>query len=205
MILGGLGADEVRSLIASARDGSNDALGRVLELFRPYLLQIAFLELEPELKVKESPSDLVQQSFMEAAKAFGTFQGEDPAIIQDWLRQILLNNVRDLRDRYRTEKRRISREVGGLAGGVAGDIPADATPPSQVVIRQEQALALSTAMTQLTDDSRQLILLRHQEGRSFKEIAAELNTTEDAARKRWARAIEQLRLFTQEVSTRQHP
>lgn len=184
--------DSMEGLIARARDGSSDALGAILERFRPYLLQVAYEELDANLRVKESPSDVVQKSFLEASAAFREFLGDAPDALQGWLRQILINNLRDVRDHYRTEKRQIGREVDGI-DKVAGECLEAGTPPAEAIVREEQATALVKALARLDREDRQLIVWRHQEGRAFREIADILNITEDAARKRWARAIEGMR------------
>lgn len=187
--------EPIRRLIESARLGSAEALGDLLNAFRPYLLQVAFEELDSGLRVKESPSDVVQRSFMEATANFENFQGERPEVFQAWLRQILLNNLHDLRDRFHSDKRRLSREVGPIDEVASGAI-LDITPPSEAVLKRERALQMEIGLQQLSDDARELIVLRHQQDLSFAEIAKKLNITEDAARKRWARAIESLRHYT---------
>ena len=52
--------------LAAARAGSREALGRVLESCRGYLLLIAQQELDPALQARGGASDLVQQTFLEA-------------------------------------------------------------------------------------------------------------------------------------------
>jgi RNA polymerase sigma-70 factor (ECF subfamily) len=185
-------AESIERLLDLARGGSPKAVGELLEYFRPYLLQIALRELGPDLQVKESPSDLVQNSFLEAAVSFREFAGNDLAALQAWLRRILIHNVRDARNRFNTEKREISREVGRVQD-VAALLPADITPPTQALIRQEQISRLQRAIVRLGDESRQLIWMRNRDRRSYADIAKELGITEIAARKRWVRAVEELR------------
>src|SRR5438445_4152014 len=51
--------------LSAARDGSRDALGRVLEACRRYLLFVARHELNEDLQAKGGASDLVQETFLE--------------------------------------------------------------------------------------------------------------------------------------------
>jgi RNA polymerase sigma-70 factor (ECF subfamily) len=189
--------EEIRELIETARTGSREALGTLLDCFRAYLCHVANEELDAELKVKESPSDLVQQTCLEAMRAFGSFRGDTSEVVRDWLRQILLNNVRDLRERYQTKKRQIGCEAGGLAGVLGSVLPDDITPPSQVAERNEEATMLEHALARLDPEARRVIEMRHRENRSFAEIAIELGISNEAARKRWARAIIELRRVAQ--------
>src|SRR5437588_10211778 len=58
-----------------ARAGSTDALGRLLGAYRNYLLRIARQEIAPALQAKESPSDVVQETFLDAQRDFARFHG----------------------------------------------------------------------------------------------------------------------------------
>jgi RNA polymerase sigma-70 factor (ECF subfamily) len=194
----------VWALIRRAREGSPDALGHLLDVFRPYLIQVAVDEVDSDLRVKEPPSDLVQKTFMEAAHAFANFNGEAPEVMRAWLRQILLNNIQDLREHFRTQKRQLTRELAGAVEGIGPALPADVTPPLDVAIRREQASILEVALGKLAPDVRKLIERRSRDGHSFKDIAAQLRVPEDTVRKRWARAVEELRqLARDESSSRQ--
>src|SRR5689334_1370544 len=95
-----------------ARGGSDSALGSVLESCRDYLLLVANEEVPCELQPKAAPSDLVQQTFLEATRSFSDFAGQTDQELLRWLQQILLNNIRDTTRRYRQRaKRDIGREV----------------------------------------------------------------------------------------------
>jgi RNA polymerase sigma-70 factor (ECF subfamily) len=184
--------------LAAARAGSREALGQVLETFRAYLLLVADRELDPKLRAKGGASDLVQETFLEAQRDFGGFQGRTEAELLGWLRRMLLNNVGCFSRRYRdTGKRAVGREVGLAADG-STDTPlpepaADAPSPSGQAMAQEQTVALRQVLERLPEDYRQVIVLRYLEGRSFEEIARLLNRSPGAARKLWARAMQHLR------------
>jgi RNA polymerase sigma-70 factor (ECF subfamily) len=104
--------------LSAARAGSREALGRALEACRRYLLHIAQQEVTPALQVKGSASDLVQETFLEAHRAFEHFHGGSEAELRAWLRRLLLHHAAKLGRRYRsTQKRRLSRETALEAGG----------------------------------------------------------------------------------------
>jgi hypothetical protein len=54
--------------MVQARDGSDEALGKVRELCRPYRLAIAQADLRPPWTGTCAPSDLVQDTFLEAQR-----------------------------------------------------------------------------------------------------------------------------------------
>jgi RNA polymerase sigma-70 factor (ECF subfamily) len=184
--------------LAEARAGDREALGQALEACRRYLLLVAERQLDPDLRAKGGASDLVQETFLEAQRDFGGFQGTSSPELRAWLRRLLLNNLGHFTRRYRaTGKRAIGREVG-LQAEDSADTPlpepaADTPSPSVEAMAQEQAAALRQALERLPQDYRQVIALRYLEGRSFEEIGRLLHRSPDAARKLWARAMERFR------------
>jgi RNA polymerase sigma-70 factor (ECF subfamily) len=182
--------------LSDARAGSREALGRLLEACRGYLLLIARQELEPELQAKGGASDLVQQTFLEAQRDLPAFQGTTPEALLGWMRRLLLNNLANFRRDYRRTKRHVSREVplGVSDSSATGECGyrADTTSPSVAAIRQEETEAIERALERLPDDYRRVIHLRYREERSFEEIAAAMQRSQNAVRKLWVRAIERL-------------
>jgi RNA polymerase sigma-70 factor (ECF subfamily) len=65
--------------------------------------------------------------------------------------------------------------------------------PSRELMRQEQAHALLAAIAGLPEHYRQVVVWHHREGATFEEIADRLETTAEAARKVWVRALVRLR------------
>lgn len=187
---------DVEASLAEARAGSPRALGELLEACRNYLLTIAGDELDPALRAKGSASDLVQQTFLEAYRDFGRFQGASEDELLAWLRRMLLNNLmnftRDFRD---TGKRALDREVSFTDSDSyrpLEHLAADSSTPSGKAVRQEEEDALNRAVAKLPEEYREVLRLRFQEHLGFEEIADRLGKTANAARKLWGRAVERL-------------
>jgi RNA polymerase sigma-70 factor (ECF subfamily) len=186
-----------RDLVTAARQGSPDALGQVLENCRPYLLLLANQELDPVLGVKVAPSDLVQETFLEAHRDFAQFRGQTEAELLGWLRQILLRNTANLARAYRqTGKRQVSREIAldAPADSRKPQLPAGGDSPSSAAVREEEAALLHAALARLEPDHREAIRLRNYERLPFEEVGRRLGRTAEAARKLWARAVDALRI-----------
>jgi RNA polymerase sigma-70 factor (ECF subfamily) len=183
--------------IAQARAGSAKALGRLLEACRSYLLLIANHELGPGLRAKVAPSDLVQETCLEAHRDFGQFRGVSEPELYAWLRQVLLHNLGHLRQRYAAQRRDVGMEQARDADDSGEDLldraAADTPSPSSHVRAQEEQELLERALARLSEDHRQAILLRHREYLSFAEIGRRMGRSEDAAQKLWTRAVESLR------------
>jgi RNA polymerase sigma-70 factor, ECF subfamily len=187
--------NDLAEWIRSARAGSAEALGRLLEACRPYLLLVANRELPAELRGKAGASDLVQESFLEAQDNFGRFRDDGEAELLAWLRAILRNNVADLRRRYcGTEKRRLNREVAlpDGSGGGAAELPALVPSPSSVVAAREQDDALHEALGRLPEEYRRVVAWRNYDRLPFDEIGRRTGRSAEAARKLWVRALERL-------------
>jgi RNA polymerase sigma-70 factor (ECF subfamily) len=178
-------------LLAAARGGSADALGRAFEACRAYLLLVAERELDPALRAKGGASDLVQQTFLEAQQDFARFHGASADELRAWLRQLLIHNLANFARRYRRAgKRRLDREAAGGRGwsGLADDTAS----PSGKAAARERDEALEQALARLPDDYRQVLALRYREGCRFEEIARRMGRTANAVRKLWGRAVERL-------------
>jgi RNA polymerase sigma-70 factor (ECF subfamily) len=183
-------------LLAAARTGSREALGELLESYRRYLTQIARDQLDPRLLPKGDQSDLVQETFRDAQKAFGQFRGSSEEELQAWLRRILVHRICRFARRYRgTQKRSAVREVALDPGdsSTASAYRADTPTPSAEAVANEQSGRLQGALARLPEEYRQAILLRYRNGMSFEEIGRALGRSAEAARKLWGRAVERLR------------
>lgn len=180
--------------LAAARQGSAEALGRLLEHCRRYLLQIATSELGSHLQPKLAASDVVQETFLEAQRIFARFQGDSPVELRAWLRAILLNKIADGERHFRdAAKRQIDKEIAFSPDSQRDlDLPAPAGTPSIVLMAQERAAALTAAIARLPPDYRKVVIWRQVEDLSFEEMASRMGRTVDAVRKLWWRAIQQL-------------
>lgn len=133
---------QVDELLAQARDGSAEALGRALELCRPYLLRIANAALDARLRAKGGGSDLVQETFLESQKLFAEFQGRSVAELRAWLRAILRHRVGKFLRRYHgTDMRQVGRELAD--NGQHPEPAGDGATPSQHLLHAERAERLA--------------------------------------------------------------
>jgi RNA polymerase sigma-70 factor (ECF subfamily) len=196
---------DLSAWLPAARAGSADALGQVLEACRGYLLLVAQRELDPHLQAKGGASDLVQETLVDAVRAFADFKGDSGDDLRRWLRRLLLNNLVSFARRYRDAgKRQVGREVrletGDSSTDLEGGVAADEPSPSGQAMANEQAEAIQHALDGLPDDYRLVILLRYQEERSFDDIGRLMDLTPNAARKLWLRAVKRLQQETEGAS-----
>jgi RNA polymerase sigma-70 factor, ECF subfamily len=190
---------EMADLIARAQSGDRGALGTLLDRFRGPLRRLASQGLNPALGRRLDASDLVQQTFLEAAESFERFRGGGEAELAAWLRRILEYNLAGAaRDHLFRQKRAAGREASldeSRADGVAwrDRLAAQQTSPSLRAVRLEQAARFLEALGQLPADQREAVRLRHVEGLPIDEIAARLGRSPEAAAGLLKRGLHTLR------------
>lgn len=188
------------SLLNRARRGESAAQGDLLRRFEPWLRLLARVQLESRFAAKFDASDVVQQTLLEAIKAFPQFRGSTEAELTAWLRQILAHTLaHEMRRYHGTAKRDISQEVS-LDAALAqssqrlGALFAESGPsPSQQAARRELDVLLADVLARLPDDYRDVLIFRHLENLSHEEIAARMNRSPGAVRMLWVRALAALR------------
>lgn len=186
-------AERFLALLDEAHQGSSEALGQVIDACRQYLLSIANAELPEELRAKVAPSDLVQDSCLEAQQGFARFRGQTCQELQAWLRGILMFNLSNARRHYQqTAKRDLGLEIPLTDSRGKWQLASDEDSPSQAAIANEEQVLVEKALENLPEHLREAVLLRHREHLSFAEIGERMGRTSEAARKLWARGVEQL-------------
>ena len=99
-------------LVVASKQGDNEALGRLLEQYRGYLLTLAHRYLSEQLRRRVDPADIVQLTYLEAKRDLPSFRGDTPAEFAGWLRGMLKNNVATAVTRHiTTQKRSLRREA----------------------------------------------------------------------------------------------
>jgi RNA polymerase sigma-70 factor (ECF subfamily) len=179
-----------------ATEPSDPAQG--LERFRDYLALLARLQLDARLLGKVDLSGVVQQTLLEAYQALNRFP-EHNSVRVEWLRRILANNLRDEIRRLNAATRDVSREqpleaaLDASSARLGAWLAADQSSPSQQAIRQEELLALATALACLPEDQRQAVEWHHLQGRPLAEIAANFGRSKGAVAQLLFRGLKKLR------------
>jgi RNA polymerase sigma-70 factor (ECF subfamily) len=174
----------------------------LLESYRNRLTVLARAQIDARLRARANPSDLVQETFLQASRHFDQFQGNAKEL-EAWLRRILHRRVvRLVRKHVLARKRSVRREVSagvgdaGLNGSLAaGNVPlvSPSSSPSNQAQRRELAEIMAGRLAKLPAAYRQVLVLRHLQGLSFAEIAGNMARSEGAVRVLWLRALERLR------------
>jgi RNA polymerase sigma-70 factor (ECF subfamily) len=178
---------------------SDDHAPPALEPYRNFLRLIARLRLDPRLRGKLDPSDLVQQTLLRAHESIGQFRGHGEAELAAWLRQILATTMVDEVRRYGRGKRDVGAERMQLASldessaCLEAWLASDQTSPSQRAVRHEQLLLLAAALEAMSGDQRQAVELHHLKCHSLADVGRQMGRSKAAVAGLLRRGLKELR------------
>lgn len=194
--------DETDRMLEEARDGKPGAVDKLLTEFREPLRRVIDLRLDPAIARRVDASDIVQDVLIEANQRLIDYLKKPDMPFHLWLRHLAQDRIIDTHRRHRLAQRRsVDREQAIVRAAWADEssvslvaqlIDTEATPATEA-IRQELQRKLATAIDQLSEDDREIVLMRHHELLSNQEVAEALKLTEAAASMRYLRALRRLR------------
>ena len=192
-----LDSAETQRLLDRARAGKPRAIDHLLEHHRPYLRRLIELRLDPGMRARVDPSDVVQDAQLEAVRRMSTYLELPPMAFRLWLRQLAFDRLLMMRRRHvEAAQRTVNRDVAlpdRSSMALARQLIDSRPTPSESVSRRELAQRVHQAISRLTEADREIILMRNFEGLSNQEVARVLQVKPDAASQRYGRALLRLR------------
>lgn len=142
----------------------------------------------PELRVKESVSDIVQSTARELLHA-GRYEDRGEESLRRWLKVAAEHKIRNKLRYWRASGRAEGEEL--LAPEESSGRDSDVRPSGDAMVREESQ-RLEAAIRRLAPQH-QLVIRRVQlEGVGYEAVASELGRTSEAVRKLHARALGRL-------------
>ena len=191
-----------RDLLDQANGGDAAAVDRLLAEHREPLRRAVGLRLDPALARRVDASDIVQDVLLEANRRLRDYMKDPSMPFALWLRQLAKDRLIDVHRFHRQAQRRsMDREHANNAPAwvdgssiqlIAQLIDPDKTPGS-AALQHELEKRLQSAIDELDDGDREIILLRHHEQMSNQDVAAMFHLSEAAASMRYLRALRRLR------------
>jgi RNA polymerase sigma-70 factor (ECF subfamily) len=186
-------SSETQGLLQQAAAGDAQALESLLEHYRPRLHAFVAARLDPKLRARVDPSDVVQEAQLEMVQRMDDFLRRRPMPFHVWARKTAYERLLNLRrDHRRRARRSVDREVALPDRSsllVARPLLARSSSPSQRLAARELAERISRAVGELNSVDREILLMRHAEELPYEEIAYLLEIAPAAARKRYGRAL----------------
>lgn len=184
-----------------ANDAS--ALGPLFDHFRPKLMRMINLRLDPRLTSRLDAEDVLQEAWNEAQRRIQYWTVDPSRSFYVWLRLIVGQTLVDAHRRHLgAQKRSAGLEISLNAPGgampassqsLARHLLASRTSPSRAAMRAELASSLEDVMEQLDEIDREVLVLRHFEELTNNEVAEVLGLQKSAASNRYVRALMRLR------------
>jgi RNA polymerase sigma-70 factor (ECF subfamily) len=192
----------ILELIERARVGDSTALGELLGLHRDRLLRLVNLRMDDRLRGRVDPSDVIQETYLEAAGRLPDYLRHVDMPFYVWLRFLTAQKLAELhRHHLHVKARDVNREVPLFSGRLpeassallAAQLLGRATTPSQAAMRAERQCRLQEALDSMEPADREVIVLRHFEQLSNVETARVLGTNDSTASTRHLRALKRLK------------
>lgn len=189
-------------IVESLRSGREDALADYFFQVQDRLKRIVNFRLDYRLSGRVSESDVIQETFVRAAKRIDSFLEKDDMPFFVWLRLEVSQKLHEIhRHHFGAEKRDIRKEIkfgknndsGQTSMALAAHIVAKLTSPSRLIERAEQIAILEKTLGEMNELDREVIALRHFEELSNIETARILEIEPAAASKRYLRALKRLK------------
>jgi RNA polymerase sigma-70 factor (ECF subfamily) len=170
---------EDRLLVWRFNRGDPAALCRIYEKYRDGLLKVGAALLNDRSGVE----DVLHDVFVDFARSVGRF--ELRGSLKGYLAICVANRARDLN--------RMQRRRTAVALDEIPPQPADATGPEQTAMSRERVAKLDTAMAELPDEQREMVVLHVQSRLPFREIARLREISINTAMSRYRYGLDKLR------------
>jgi RNA polymerase sigma-70 factor, ECF subfamily len=193
---------KLQELLRRAAEDDAAAVGELFNMHRERLRRMIRVRIDHRLQGRLDPSDVLQEAFLEYARALPVYARSPEAPFYVWLRCIAGRKLHTLHRRHlATSKRDAGREVSIHCGGLpeassvalADQLVGKLTTPSRAFRRAETRARIQQALNEMNELDREVLALRHFEQLSNKETALVLDMTEAAASVRYMRALRRLK------------
>ncbi len=177
-------ADSTFQLIQRFRSGDKEALERLFARHLPRLQRWAKGRLPKWARDVADTQDLVQETLLQTFNKIDVFEPTREGALQAYLRQAVMNRIRD-------EIRRKGRRPAHIE--LEGTVVDQARSPLEDAVGMEEIERYENALARLRPEERETIILRVELGYTYEELARLLGKpTSGAAHKATKRALVRL-------------
>lgn len=158
------------------------------------------MHLGPKLSTHPDADELLRDAFLEGLEKRDQFKGQTEVEFLRWMRDILVSRL----------EKQATQTGPGFGGDVTPDMPKPPDPstsridkkfliyqetsPSMRAYKMELEIRMALAMSQLPELQREVLLQYHFEGRTFAQIAENMDgRTPEALKKAWVQTLPVLR------------
>jgi len=158
-------SDEDRILVERCLKGDEKAFEQILGKYRRSVFSICMRMV----RNRSSAEDLAQEVFIKVFSALGRYDPSYP--FSAWLNRITSNLCIDFLRKDRERMVSLDRPIGGDEDDLFMQIPSVSAGPDREMESKEMMAVLEDALATMPEHYRIIVILRHQEQRSYEEIA----------------------------------
>lgn len=172
-------------LVREAKGGSSTAFNVLFQRHRSRLTTLVAARMSPGLRAVTEAEDLVQETYLQAARKFADFTPDSPQGFYRWLARIAGFKVKEAERARRAKKR-------GRPRALLAEPPADDTSVAGRAGRGERAAQIAEAIDALPEAQAEAVRLRYLQGLSLRETAERLERSEAAVKALVGRGLQAL-------------
>ena len=184
---------ETDRLLEQVSAGHREAFDDLFARHREYLRRVVLLRLDQRLRSRVDPSDVVQETQMEAFRRLDDYLDRRPMPFRLWLRKTAHERLIKIREHHlEAAKRSVKREVplpDHTSLELVRQLWATDSSPSQKAVKREFARRVRQTLAQLSETDREILLMRYLERLSNREIGQILELDPATVSKRHGRAL----------------
>ncbi len=158
-----------QALVQEALNGNQRSFEKLLNKYREPLSHHIFKMVREEKMVE----DLVQEAFIKAFNSLASYSTS--FAFSTWLYKIATNHTIDYLRKRKLPTTSINQTFNVKDGEMEIELPDSTYRPDQHIIRDEKHVIINEAIDSLPEKYKRVIVMRHQQEKSYEEIARELD------------------------------
>lgn len=168
-----------KHIMSRARRGELSAFEELVRLYEKRVYMVALRSTG----TPEDAADITQEVFLRAWRSIESFRGDSG--FSTWLFRITMNLCVDF-----ARHKQVQPQTQPLVGEDETErpIPDHAPTPEEHLENRELGRELAAALDEVSEEHRQIVLLRDVDGMSYTEIAETLEISEGTVKSRLSRA-----------------
>jgi RNA polymerase sigma-70 factor, ECF subfamily len=162
-------SEQDRALVEAALTGQQSAYQELMEKYKGALTR----HVQRMVRGSDDIDDLVQECFIKAFSALKSYSSD--YAFSTWLYKIATNHTIDFLRKKRLKTFSIDRPVQTKDGEIEYEIPDASYRPDRHIVEDQRRELIQQAIELLPAKYHKVIVMRHQQEKSYEEIARELD------------------------------
>ena len=152
-----------------ALEGDQLAYQELMEKYRGALTR----HVQKMVRRQGEVDDLVQECFIKAFSALKSYSTD--YAFSTWLYKIATNHTIDFLRKKKLNTMSIDKPINTKDGEVEYELPDTSYRPDRHIVEDQRKQLIQAAIEQLPEKYHRVIVMRHQQEKSYEEIAMELD------------------------------